>query len=111
MRQQVLSSRTGNWSGGFGVTVSIENRWEVSGKTEDGTVVKPNALGIGSGRPEWMQKDIAVTFERDWLWNTDKPGGVRIVTVSFGGLGTHKVEYRYEWKPVVAPANPAGDGG
>jgi hypothetical protein len=106
--QQVLSFRTGNWAGGFGVAVSIENRWEVTGRTDDGQVVKPNALGIGSGRPEWMQKDLTVTYERDWLWNTDKPGGARIVIVTFGGLGTHKVEYRYEWKPVSGQADRTG---
>jgi hypothetical protein len=108
VKQQVLSFKTGNWSGGFGVTVSIENWWDVSGKTDDGKVVKPNALGIGSGRPEWMQKDLTVTYERDWLWNTDKPGAVKLVIVKFGGLGTHKVEYRYEWKPVGGQSSSGG---
>jgi tetratricopeptide (TPR) repeat protein len=96
--QQVLSNKTGKWANSFSVAVSIENRWDATGATGDGQVVKSYELGIGGGRPDWMQKDLTVTYKRDWLWTTDQPGGVKTVTVIFAGVGTHKIEYRYEWK-------------
>ena len=96
--QRVLSNKTGNYASSFGVAVSIENRWDLTGATADGQVVKSFALGLGGGKPDWLQQDLTVTYKRDWLWTTDKPGGAKTVTVTVLGVGTHKFEYRYEWK-------------
>ena len=96
--QRVLSNKTGNYASSFGVAVSIENRWDLTGATADGQVVKSYALGLGGGKPDWIQQDLTVTYQRDWLWTTGQPGSVKTVTVTVGGVGTHKFEYRYEWK-------------
>lgn len=100
VKQEVLSNNNGKFSNAFGVGISIQNSWYLRGKLNDGTVVEPWVLGIGWGRPDWAQKDVTVTYERTWLWNESKVGDKRLVSVSVQGIGTQRIDYTYEWKPV-----------
>ncbi|MDO9581504.1 MAG: hypothetical protein Q7J24_00130 [Desulfomicrobium sp.] len=111
VKQHVFSSKSGNWGNSFGVGIGIQNHWEVSGKTNDGTVVKPWTFGVGNAKPDWMQSDAAVTFERTWLWNEGKAGDKRMVSVSVQGIGTQKFEYTYEWKEVSAATGGSASNG
>ena len=102
VKQEVLSNTTGKWANGFGVGIMIQNNWSLKGKLTDGTVVEPWVFGIGWGKPDWAQKNTAVTYERTWLWNQGNTGEKRMVSVSVQGIGTQKIEYMYEWKPVTS---------
>lgn len=100
IKQQVLSAKTGNYGTRLTVAVSIGDTWSLNGRTEDGKVVKPYELGIGWGGPDWMQKNLLVTYEREWLWNTGNPSDKKLVSITFGGIGNHKVVYCYEWRRI-----------
>lgn len=94
--QKVFSNKNGNYTNfALQVSISIENRWSLSGKSSDGSVVR---LGIGGGGTAFFQSDATAIYERAWLWGAGKPGDTRTVWVSVQGLGSPRFEYTYEWK-------------
>lgn len=116
--QRVLSNQTGKWANNFGVVVRVSPASDLTGRAGNGAQVKPYAFGIGNARPDWMGRDVTVTYEKEQVWQTGKPGERQMLMVGVQGLGFHKVEYTYEWrggatatpqaaKPTKTPAAPS----